>query len=149
LRVGVPHGHWKTTIFVAGLTTRGMIAPFVLDGPINRSAFEIYVEKVLVPELKPGRVVIMDNLSSHKGPKIRQLIEAAGASLLYLPPYSPDFNPIENAFAKLKALRRKPRSEPSPGYGPPSVSSSISSPLPNAKPISLPPDTMQYNRLPL
>jgi transposase len=84
-----------------------MIAPFVLDGPINRSAFETYIEKVLVPELEPVRVVIMDNLSSHKGPKDRQVIEAAGASPLYLPPYSPDFNPIENAFAKLKALLRK------------------------------------------
>jgi transposase len=107
LRVGVPHGHWKTTTFVAGLTTRGMIAPFVLDGPINRIAFETYVEKVLLPELKQGDIVVMDNLSSHTGPRVRQLIEAAGASLLYLPPYSPDFNPIENAFAKLKALLRK------------------------------------------
>ena len=107
LRVGVPHGHWKTTTFVAGLTTRGMIAPFVLDGPINRIAFETYVEKVLLPELKQGDIVVMDNLSSHKGPRVRQLIEAAGASLLYLPPYSPDLNPIENAFAKLKALLRK------------------------------------------
>ena len=107
LRVGVPHGHWKTTTFVAGLTTRGMIAPWVLDGPINRNAFETYVEKVLVPELPQGTVVVMDNLSSHKGPRVRQMIEAAGASLLYLPPYSPDFNPIENAFAKLKALLRQ------------------------------------------
>src|SRR3954451_19257996 len=85
----------------------GLVAPFVLDGPINRHAFEIYVEKVLVPELQPGDVVIMDNLSSHKSPRVRALIEAAGATLLYLPPYSPDFNPIENAFAKLKALLRK------------------------------------------
>jgi transposase len=107
LRVGVPHGHWKTTTFVAGLTTRGMIAPFVLDGPINRHAFETYVEKVLVPELRPGDAVVMDNLSSHKGPKVREMIESASATLLYLPPYSPDFNPIENAFAKLKALLRK------------------------------------------
>lgn len=107
LRVGVPHGHWKTTTFVAGLTTRGMIAPWVLDGPINRVAFETYVAKVLVPELRPGDIVIMDNLSSHKAPKVRETIEAAGASLLYLPPYSPDFNPIENAFAKLKAHLRK------------------------------------------
>jgi len=107
LRVGVPHGHWKTTTFVAGLRLNGIAAPFVLDGPINRIAFETYVEKVLVPELKPGDVVIMDNLSSHKGPKVREMIEAAGASLLYLPPYSPDFNPIENAFAKLKAHLRK------------------------------------------
>jgi transposase len=107
LRVGVPHGHWKTTTFVAGLTARGMIAPWVLDGPINRHAFETYVEKVLVPELTPGDVVVLDNLSSHKGPRVREMIEAAGASLRYLPPYSPDFNPIENAFSKLKVLLRK------------------------------------------
>ena len=107
LRMGSPHGHWKTTTFVAGLTLRGMIAPFVLSGPINRDAFETYVEKVLVPELRPGDIVVMDNLSSHKGPRARQLIEALGARMLFLPPYSPDFNPIENAFAKLKALLRK------------------------------------------
>ncbi|RAI45325.1 IS630 family transposase [Rhodoplanes roseus] len=107
LRVGIPHGHWKTTTFVAGLTCRGMIAPFVLDGAINREAFETYVEHVLVPALAPGDIVIMDNLSSHKGPAVRAMIEAAGASLLYLPPYSPDFNPIENAFSKLKAHLRK------------------------------------------
>ena len=107
LRMGFPHGHWKTTTFVAGLTLRGMIAPFVLSGPINRDAFEAYVGQVLVPELRPGDIVVMDNLSSHKGPHVRQLIEAAGARLLFLPPYSPDFNPIENAFAKLKALLRK------------------------------------------
>jgi len=107
LRVGVPHGHWKTTTFVAGLTTRGLIAPFVLDGPINRDAFETYVERVLVPELRKGDIVVMDNLSSHKGMATRQRIEAAGASLIHLPPYSPDFNPIENAFAKLKAMLRK------------------------------------------
>lgn len=85
----------------------GIVAPFVLDGPINREAFEAYVAQVLVPELAQGDVVVMDNLSSHKGFKIRTMIEAAGATLLYLPPYSPDFNPIENAFAKLKALLRK------------------------------------------
>jgi transposase len=107
LRVAVPHGHWKTTTFVAGLRRDGIVAPFVLDGPINRDAFETYVAQVLAPELRAGDVVIMDNLSSHKGPRVRALIEAAGASLLYLPPYSPDFNPIENAFAKLKALLRK------------------------------------------
>ena len=105
--MGVPFGHWNTTTFVAGLTLRGMIAPFVLSGPINRTAFETYVERVLVPELRPGDIVIMDNLSSHKSPKTRELIEAAAASLLFLPPYSPDFNPIENAFAKLKAMLRK------------------------------------------
>jgi transposase len=105
--VGVPHGHWKTTTFVAGLRSRGIAAPFVLDGPINRIAFETYVDKVLVPELEPGDIVIMDNLSSHKGPRVREMIEATGAHLRYLPPYSPDFNPIENAFAKLKAMLRK------------------------------------------
>jgi transposase len=107
LRASIPHGHWKTTTFVAGLTTRGMIAPFVLDGPINRDAFEAYVEQVLAPELACGDGVIMDNLSSHKGPRTRELIERAGARLMFLPPYSPDFNPIENAFSKLKALLRK------------------------------------------
>ena len=107
LRVGVPHGHWKTTTFIAGLRASGLVAPFVLDGPINRDAFETYVARVLLPELQEGDVVIMDNLSSHKGPRVREIIERAGAMLLYLPPYSPDFNPIENAFAKLKALLRK------------------------------------------
>ena len=106
LRAAVPHGHWKTTTFVAGLRLGGVAAPFVLDGPI-RVAFEVYLERVLVPDLRPGDIVVMDNLSSHKGPRVRELIEAAGAHLLYLPPYSPDFNPIENAFAKLKALLRK------------------------------------------
>ena len=107
LGVGVPHGHWKTTTFVGALTLRGFIAPWVLDGPINRVAFETYVAKVLVPELRPGDVVVMDNLSSHKGPRVGEMIAAVGAELRYLPPYSPDFNPIENAFAKLKALLRK------------------------------------------
>jgi transposase len=107
LRMGFPHGHWKTTTVVAGLTLRGMVAPFVLSGAINRDAFEAYVEKVLVPELRLCDTVIMDNLSSHKGPKTRALIEAAGARRLFLPPYSPGFNPIENAFARLKARLRK------------------------------------------
>ena len=84
-----------------------MTAPMVLDGPMNGAAFLAYVQQVLVPELKPGDIVIMDNLSAHKGCQVRHVIEAAGARLLYLPPYSPDFNPIENAFAKLKALLRR------------------------------------------
>jgi transposase len=107
LRAGIPHGHWKTTTFVAGLRLSGIAAPMVLDGPINRDAFQAYVDQVLVPELEPGDIVVMDNLSSHKGPAVRRAIEAVGASLLFLPPYSPDFNPIENAFAKLKALLRR------------------------------------------
>ena len=107
LRASVPHGHWKTTTFVAGLRKTGMVAPMVIDGPINRDAFTAYVAQVLVPELSPGDIVIMDNLSSHKGQAIRDVIEAAGADLLFLPPYSPDFNPIEKAFSKLKAHLRK------------------------------------------
>ncbi|RXF66930.1 IS630 family transposase [Hansschlegelia zhihuaiae] len=107
LRAAVPHGHWKTTTFVAGLRLTGMVAPMALDGPINGRSFQAYVDQVLVPELAPGDVVIMDNLGSHKGAGVRAAIEAAGARLLYLPPYSPDFNPIENAFSKLKALLRK------------------------------------------
>ena len=84
-----------------------MVAPMVLDGPINGAAFQAYVEQVLVPELRPGDVVVMDNLGSHKGAGVRAALKAAGESLLYLPPYSPEFNPIENAFAKLKARLRK------------------------------------------
>lgn len=105
--MGVPFGHWKTTTFVAGLRLSGIVAPMVLDGPINRLSFEAYVDQVLVPELRPGDVVIMDNLASHKSPTVRAAIEAAGAELRFLPPYSPDLNPIENAFSKLKALLRK------------------------------------------
>src|SRR4029450_2414762 len=103
----IPHGHWKTTTFVAGLRLSGIVAPMVLDGPINGLAFQAYVDQVLVPELREGDIVVMDNLGSHKGAGVRAAIEAAGASLLYLPPYSPEFNPIENAFAKLKAALRK------------------------------------------
>jgi transposase len=107
LRSPVPHGHWKTTTLVAGLRLSGIAAPFVLDGPINREAYQTYVERVLVPELVPGDIVVMDNLGSHKGPAVQATIEAAGARLLFIPPYSPDFNPIETAFSKLKALLRK------------------------------------------
>lgn len=107
LRMAVPHGHWKTTTFVGALTLRGFIAPWVLDGAINRDAFETCIDKVLVPELRAGDIVILDNLGSHKGPRVRAMIEAAGAKLLYLPPYSPDFSPIEMAFSKLRTLLRK------------------------------------------
>ena len=107
LRSPIPHGHWKTTTFVAALRNSGIVAPMVLDGPINGAAFQAYVDQVLVPELRPGDIVVMDNLGSHKGADVRVAIEAAGANLLYLPPYSPDFNPIENAFAKLKSMLRK------------------------------------------
>jgi len=107
LRMGAPHGHWRTSTFIAGLGLRGWVAPLVFSGPINREVFEAWVEQALVPDLRRGDGVILDNLSSHKSVRARALIEAAGARLLFLPPYSPDFNPIENAFAKLKAFLRK------------------------------------------
>lgn len=107
LRASVPHGHWKTTTFVAGLRLSGFTAPMVLDGPMNGPWFLTYVREVLAPTLTPGDVVVMDNLPAHKSAAVREAIEAAGATLALLPPYSPDFNPIENAFAKLKALLRK------------------------------------------
>jgi len=103
----VPHGHWKTTTFVGALRLSGMTAPMVLDGPMNGAWFLAYVQQVLAPTLKPGDVVIMDNLAAHKSAPVRDAIEAVGARLLFLPPYSPDLNPIENAFAKLKAMLRK------------------------------------------
>ncbi len=103
----VPHGHWKTTTFVGGLTTRGFVAPYVLDGAMNGAVFRAWVEQMLAPELRPGDIVIMDNLAAHKVDGIAQAITDRGAELRYLPPYSPDLNPIEQAFAKLKALLRK------------------------------------------
>lgn len=106
-RAPIPHGHWSTTTFTAGLRASGLSAPMVLDGPMNGAAFRAYVEQVLVPTLDPGDIVVMDNLAAHKNAAIRAAIEAAGARLLYLPPYSPDLNPIEMAFAKLKAFLRK------------------------------------------
>jgi transposase len=103
----VPHGHWKTLTFLAALRCDAITAPFVLDGPINGEWFLAYVEQLLVPTLKPGDVVVMDNLGSHKGKAVRRAIRQAGAHLIFLPPYSPDLNPIEQVFAKLKTLLRK------------------------------------------
>jgi transposase len=103
----VPHGHWKTTTFVAALRLDGLTAPLVIDGALNGDLFVAYVEQQLAPTLRPGDVVILDNLSSHKRAGVRAAIEAAGARLVYLPPYSPDLNPIERAVAKLKALLRQ------------------------------------------
>ncbi len=106
-RAAVPHGHWKTTTFTAGLRLASLSAPMLLDGPMDGDAFRAYVRQVLVPELAKGDIVVMDNLPAHKVTGVRHAIEAAGATLLYLPPYSPDFNPIEMAFSKLKAILRK------------------------------------------
>jgi transposase len=102
-----PWGHWKTTTIIAGLRRNGLVAPFVLDGPMNGAAFLVYIEKILAPSLAAGDIVVMDNLPAHKVAGVRERIEATGARLLYLPPYSPDLNPIEMAFAKLKTLLRK------------------------------------------
>ena len=102
-----PYGHWMTTTFVAGLRSSGVIAPLVLDGPMTGEVFKAYVEQMLAPSLSPGDVVVMDNLAAHKVAGVREAIRAVGASVLYLPPYSPDLNPIEQLFAKLKALLRK------------------------------------------
>jgi transposase len=103
----VPFGHWTTTTFVAGLRHDGVTAPFVIMGAINGPSFRAYVAKCLAPTLRPGDIVVMDNLGSHKSPKVRAAIEARGATLRFLPPYSPDLNPIEMMFAKLKALLRR------------------------------------------
>ncbi len=107
LNAKAPYGHWKTLTFLAALRHDGITAPCVFDGPINGACFLAYVQQALVPTLKVGDVVILDNLSSHKSPAIRKAIREAGARLFFLPPYSPDLNPIEQVFAKLKTLLRK------------------------------------------
>jgi transposase len=115
LIASVPHGHWKTITLVAGLRSKGMVAPFVADGSMNGAIFLAYVEQCLVPILKKRDVVIMDNLACHKVPGVVEAIDAAGAKALYLPPYSPDLNPIEQVFSKLKALLRKAAERTVPG----------------------------------
>ena len=107
LNAKAPHGHWKTMTFLAALRHDRIDAPWVLEGPINGECFRVYIEQVLLPTLQPGDVVIIDNLGSHKGKAIRAAIRSVGARLLFLPPYSPDLNPIEQVFSKLKALLRK------------------------------------------
>lgn len=103
----VPFGHWKTQTFISGLRHNGMTAPWVIDGPMNKATFEVYVETQLAPTLNKGDVVILDNLSSHKSAKAKQILRDIGCWFLFLPPYSPDLNPIEMAFSKLKTLLRK------------------------------------------
>ena len=107
LKASVPFGHWKTETFIAGLRHDGLVAPFVINCPMNRKMFEAYIETQLAPTLEPGDVVILDNLSAHKSPRAEQIIRDRGAFMLFLPPYSPDLNPIEMAFSKLKAHLRK------------------------------------------
>lgn len=107
LKASVPFGHWKTETFIAGLRGDRLVAPFVIDRPMNREIFDVYVETQLAPALQPGDVVILDNLPAHKSPTAKAILRKHGAHLLFLPPYSPDLNPIEMAFAKLKAHLRK------------------------------------------
>lgn len=107
LHAKAPYGHWKTLTFIAALRSDRIDAPCVLDGPVNGARFLAYVKQFLVPTLKPGDIVVMDNLRSHKSREVRRAIRAAGAKLFFLPPYSPDLNPIEQLFAKLKTLLRK------------------------------------------
>ena len=128
----IPHGHWKTTTFVGALRLSGMTAPMTLDGAMNGPAFITYVEQVLVPTLRPGDVVVMDNLPAHKPAAVRQAIEPAGAELRFLPPDSPDFNPIEMAFSKIKASPRRPPPGHSAIFGMPFVT--LSSPSHPTKP---------------
>lgn len=106
-RAPIPHGHWKTTTLVAGLSLKGIIAPMTIDGAMNSKMFRAYVEQVLVPELKPGDIVVLDNLPAHKVSGIGQILQKAGATLRFLPPYSPDFNPIENAISQIKSILKK------------------------------------------
>jgi transposase len=107
LRAQVPYGHWRTMTFLAALRCDRIDAPCVLDGPVNAEAFTAYVEQFLLPTLRPGDIVVLDNLNSHKAAAVRRAIRSAGAKLFFLPPYSPDLNPIEQVFAKLKTLLRK------------------------------------------
>ncbi len=127
-RAAIPHGHWKTVTFVGGLTLTGFVAPMLLDGPMDGECFLAWAEQMLAPTLRPGDIVVMDNLAAHKVAGVRQAIEACGAELRYLPPYSPDLNPIENAFAKLKAHVRKLREPLTHSSGPPPMRCHSSNP---------------------
>ena len=112
-----PHGQWKTVTFIAGLRHDRMVAPFVIEGAMNGEAFRAYIEQCLAPTLKPDEIVVLDNVSTHKVKGVAEAIEAAGATLRYLPQYSPDLNPIEQAFSKLKALLRKAAERTVPALG--------------------------------
>ena len=136
LKAKVPHGKWKTMTFLAALRHDRIDAPWLLDGPINGERFRIYVEQVLVPTLKPGDIVIMDNLGSHKSKAVRQAIRSAGAKLFFLPKYSPDLNPIEQVFSKLKHLLRKAAARPPTPSAPQSANSSTPTHHRNAKTTS-------------
>jgi len=146
LNAKVPHGRWATMTFLAALRHDRIAAPCVFDGPINGRSFLAYVQQCLVPTLQHGDVVVMDNLGSHKGRAVRATLRSVGAKLFFLPPYSPDLNPIEQVFAKLKTLScAKPTSDPSRPPGDASDQSSNTSLRVSAPPISLTRDTLQHN----
>ena len=149
IKAKVPHGHWKTMTFLAALRHDRVDAPWLIDGPINGERFKLYVDEVLVPTLKPGDIVIMDNLGSHKGKAVRRAIRSAGARLFLLPKYSPDLNPIEKFFAKLKHWLRKAAGEQSRPFVTPSAKSSALSRQANAEITSPRQDTSQPNFIPL
>lgn len=148
-RSPIPHGHWKTTTFVGALRLGGMTAPMTLNGAMNGPAFTAYVEQVLAPTLRAGDIVVMDNLPAHKPVAVRQAIERAGAELRFLPPYSPDFNPIEMALAKIKALLREAAERTAPPCGIGSATSSTSSHPTKLAPTSPPQAMTQIEREPL
>jgi len=145
-RAAIPHGHWLTTTFTAALRRTALTAPMTLDGPMNAVAFLAYIEQVRAPTLDPGDIVVMDNLPAHKGAAVRAAIEASGASLVLLPPYSPDFNPIENAYAKFNHNCAKPPPEASTPWKPQSPRPSKASHRKNAPTTSAPQDTVPYDR---
>jgi transposase len=145
----VPYGHWKTMTFLAALRCDRIDAPWVLDGPINGESFRVYVERVLVPALAQGDIVVMDNLGSHKGKAIRRAIRVAGARLFFLPPYSPDLNPIEQVFAKLKHFLRNAAERTAPPRGAALEPSSTTSVPTNAQIISSTQDTLPCKVIPL
>ena len=142
----IPHGHWKTTTFVGGLRLGGVTAPLVLDGPMDGPAFLAWIEHMLAPTLAPGDIVVMDNLPAHKPDAVRIAIETTGATLRYLPPYSPDLNPIEMASSKFKALLRRLRRGPLTTSGPPSPRPCRNSPQTIAQTTSPPPGTGPSDR---
>ena len=141
-----PYGHWKTLTLVAALRHDGVLAPCVFDGPINAQSFLAYIETMLAPMLRPGDIVLLDNLGSHKGEAVRRAIRAAGAKLFFLPPYSPDLNPIKQVFAKLKALLRKENARSVEQPGAPSATFSNASPQPTAQTTSPTQDIVNFKQ---
>ena len=141
----VPQGHWRTLTFLAALRCDRIEAPCVIDGPINGESFLAYIEQILVPTLRPGDIVVIDNLGSHKGKAVRRAIRATGAKLFFLPPYSPDLNPIEQVFANSRPCCARPQSAPSKPHGNGSASCSMPSRHRNAPTTSGMPDMLPAN----